>query len=106
MRRSRRGLSAILIHERLTDFERDVYRAVSRIPPGSVRSYRWVARQIGRPRAYRAAGNALNKNPYPGVIPCHRVVKQDGTLGGFSKGKKAKIRMLRSEGVDRTDICL
>lgn len=84
----------------VTAFEKKVYRAVSKIPKGEVRSYKWVARQIGKPRACRAVGNALNKNPYAPTVPCHRVVKSDGSLGGFAKGVKAKARLLASEGVD------
>jgi excinuclease ABC subunit C len=86
--------------KRMTPFQRRVYKAVSSIPPGEVRSYKWVAKKIGRPGAYRAVGHALNKNPFLGRVPCHRVVKSDGSLGGFSKGKKAKRRLLRAEGVD------
>jgi O-6-methylguanine DNA methyltransferase len=62
-----------------------------------VRTYGWVAEQIGNPKAARAVGNALNKNPFPVVVPCHRVVAKNG-LGGFSRGIKVKKRILRSEG--------
>ena len=82
-----------------SDFEKEVYKAVSKIPEGKTRSYRWVAERIGHPAAYRAVGNTLNKNPYPGIIPCHRIIKSDGTIGGFSRGKRAKIHLLRKEGV-------
>ena len=84
----------------ITEFEKKVYRVVARIPKGEVRSYKWVALRIGRPRACRAVGNALNKNPYPVIIPCHRVIKSDGSLGGFAKGAAAKKRLLRREGID------
>lgn len=83
-----------------SEFEKDVYRAVFDIPRGEVRSYKWVAKKIGRPTAYRAVGNALNKNLYPGAIPCHRVVKSDGSIGGYAKGVKLKRRLLKLEGVD------
>ncbi len=83
----------------LSDFEEKVYRAVSTIPKGETRSYEWVAEKIGHPYAYRAVGNALNKNPYPGIIPCHRVIKSDGTIGGFFKGTRAKKLLLFKEGV-------
>ncbi len=53
----------------------------------------------GNRRAYRAVGNALNKNPFPVIIPCHRVVKSDGSLGGFAKGAAAKLRLLKKEGL-------
>ncbi|UCD54765.1 MAG: methylated-DNA--[protein]-cysteine S-methyltransferase [Candidatus Omnitrophota bacterium] len=84
----------------LTPFQRRVYRAVSSIPPGEVRSYKWVAEKIGAPRAYRAVGHALKKNPYVGIIPCHRVIKSNGSLGGFSKGKSRKRGLLKREGLD------
>ena len=81
----------------LTDFEKKVYLAVSRIPKGRVRSYKWVAEKIGHPRAYRAVGNALNKNPYIGIVPCHRVIKSDGSIGGFAKGVARKKTLLKAE---------
>jgi methylated-DNA-[protein]-cysteine S-methyltransferase len=83
-----------------TDFEDRVYRAVMRIPRGEVRSYGWVASRIGKPGACRAVGNALNRNPHIGIVPCHRVVRSDGSAGGFARGAAAKRRMLGSEGVD------
>ena len=73
---------------------------MSQIPPGEVRSYKWVAARAGAPRASRAVGSALNKNPYPVVIPCHRVIKSDGSIGGYSKGAALKKRLLDSEGID------
>ena len=82
-----------------TDFEKRVYAAVSKIPRGQTRSYKWVADKIGRPKAYRAVGNALNKNPYTGVVPCHRVIRSDGSVGGFAKGARRKIELLKSENV-------
>lgn len=85
---------------RISKFERDVYRAVIRIPKGQVRSYKWVAEKIGRPGASRAVGNALNKNPYIGIVPCHRVVRSDGSIGGYRKGSSVKRKILEREGVD------
>ncbi|NQU95945.1 MAG: MGMT family protein [Candidatus Omnitrophica bacterium] len=84
----------------LTSFQRRVYKAVLAIPSGQTRSYKWVAKKIGTPCSYRAVGQALNKNPYMGTIPCHRVIKTDGSLGGFSKGKKTKMRLLKRESLD------
>jgi len=84
----------------LTPFQRKVYRAVSSIPPGRVRSYKWVAEKIGKPHSSRAVGQALKKNPYIGKVPCHRVIRKNGSLGGFSKGKKAKKNLLTREGLD------
>lgn len=80
-----------------TPFELKVYRAVKKIPKGEVRTYGWVARQIGRPGAARAVGNALNKNPFAPKVPCHRVVAKNG-LGGFARGVRAKVELLKSEG--------
>ena len=81
-----------------TAFEEKVYAAVRRIPKGETRSYQWVAEQIGQPGAARAVGNALNKNPYAPEVPCHRVVKSDGSLGGFAHGPARKRQMLLAEG--------
>src|SRR5215467_1510613 len=86
---------------RLGAFEQDVLRKTAEIPRGEVRSYAWVAREIGRPRAVRAVGNALGKNPIPYLIPCHRVVRSDGALGQYSAGgPQAKRAILQHEGVD------
>jgi O-6-methylguanine DNA methyltransferase len=81
----------------ITAFQGKVYKAVLEIPHGETRSYKWVAKEIGRPLAVRAVGQALKKNPFIGVIPCHRVISSDGSLGGFSRGVKAKKKMLRKE---------
>lgn len=81
----------------ITDFQKRVYEAVSRIPKGSVMTYKEVAHMIGSPRAYRAVGNALNKNPFAPKVPCHRVIKSNGQVGGFALGPKRKIEMLKKE---------
>lgn len=70
---------------------------VRRIPKGTTFTYAEVAKRAGSPRAYRAVGNILNKN-YDPRIPCHRVVRSDGTPGGYNRGSKNKLRLLRSEG--------
>jgi methylated-DNA-[protein]-cysteine S-methyltransferase len=99
--KSRRGLlSDISNDNNITEFERRVYRAVLKIPEGELRSYKWVARRIGRPKAFRAVGNALKRNNRAPAIPCHRVVRSDGSIGGYSKGLKLKRALLRSEGID------
>ncbi|MDD5136372.1 MAG: MGMT family protein [Candidatus Omnitrophica bacterium] len=98
--KDRRGiLSTISNDETLTDFERSVLRAILKIPRGEVRTYKWVAGAVGSPKACRAVGNALNKNPYAPAVPCHRVVKSDGSIGGFAKGPGMKRRLLKKEGV-------
>ena len=83
--------------KQLTKFQKKVYQAVKTIPKGQVRTYGWVAKKIGRPKAARVVGNALNQNPFPVIVPCHRVVSSNG-LGGFARGLKKKRELLRSEG--------
>ena len=82
----------------LTPFQKHVYAAARRIPKGQTRSYGWVARAIGRPRAARAVGQALGKNTRTDLVPCHRVVAGNGSLGGYAWGLAAKRRRLRAEG--------
>ncbi len=82
-----------------TKFEKKVWQACQRIPKGKVSTYKLIARAIGKPKAYRAVGNALNKNPYSPKVPCHRVVRSDGFIGGFARGKKNKIKILKKEGL-------
>lgn len=84
---------------KLTTFQRSVYQATSKIPRGRVSTYAEIAQVIGRSKAVRAVGNALHLNPFAPQVPCHRVVKSDGSLGGFFSGQQKKIRLLKSEGV-------
>jgi O-6-methylguanine DNA methyltransferase len=87
--------------EGLTEFEQAVLRKTLEIPRGEVRSYSWVAREIGRPRAVRAVGTALANNPIPILIPCHRVVRSDGVIGQYGAGgPEAKRKILDFEGAD------
>jgi len=81
----------------MTDFEKKILEVVSRIPLGRLRSYKWVARRAGKPRAYRAVANALAKNPYPLFIPCHRVIKSSKELGGYSLGRGLKEKLINLE---------
>lgn len=81
-----------------TEFERKVWLSLREIPHGSTRTYKWVARRVGRPLAMRAVGQALGKNPLPIVLPCHRVIASDGTLGGFAPGPEIKRKLLNLEG--------
>jgi O-6-methylguanine DNA methyltransferase len=84
-----------------TDFERAVWLKALEIPRGEVRPYGWVAAEIGRPRAVRAVGTALGHNPVPLIVPCHRVVRSDGTIGQYSLGGPANKRtILSAEGLD------
>jgi O-6-methylguanine DNA methyltransferase len=82
----------------LTDFQRDVLAATRTIPGGETRSYAWVAAEVGRPGAVRAAGTVLATNPVPLLIPCHRVVPSTGDVGRYIFGAPAKARLLRAEG--------
>lgn len=82
----------------LSPFQRRVLRAARRLDHGQVVPYAELARRIGRPRAYRAVGNALGGNPVAIVVPCHRVVRSDGSLGGYGGGLEYKEALLRLEG--------
>jgi len=84
-----------------TPFQLRVWNVVKAIPFGTVLSYKEVARRAGSPRGARAVGMAMRANPLPIFIPCHRVVREDGTLGGFSAGEGLKRWLLRLEGVGR-----
>ena len=84
--------------EGVTPFQKRVYEAVKRIPRGEVRTYKQIAQAIGCPKAYRAVGNALNKNPDLKTIPCHRVVRSDGKIGGYRFGSSKKKTLLLREG--------
>lgn len=87
----------------ITKFQKKVYEATKKIPCGRVSTYAEIARAIDNPAAVRAVGTALNKNPFAPVVPCHRVVRTDGTLGGFESGPMNKIVTLKSEGVEVVD---
>jgi O-6-methylguanine DNA methyltransferase len=78
----------------MTPFARRVYRVVSGIPLGEVRSYKWVAIKAGSPQASRAVGQVLKNNPYPILIPCHRVVRSALNPGGYALGAKKKKALL------------
>jgi O-6-methylguanine DNA methyltransferase len=87
--------------EGLSDFQAAVLHKAAQIPSGEVRPYGWVAGEIGRPGGERAVGNALASNPVPLVVPCHRVVRADGTWGRYSLGADANKRvLLAAEGLD------
>ncbi len=81
----------------LTPFGREVLQATRSIPRGEVRSYAWLAGQVGRPRAARAVGTALGRNPIPIVIPCHRVVRSGGAVGEYAFGAHMKRDLLAAE---------
>lgn len=83
-----------------TAFQKSVWQALLKIPYGETRSYKDIAKMIGRPKATQAVGTAIGKNPFLIIIPCHRVIKADGSLGGFAYGKKIKEKLLKIEGFD------
>ncbi len=80
-----------------TEFEREVWLALREIPYGETRTYKWLAEHVGRPRAARAVGQALSRNPIPIVLPCHRVIESGGSIGGYSEGETIKRRLLKME---------
>ena len=82
---------------RLTDFQLRDFEATLKIPFGELRTYRWIAKRIGAPKAIRAVGSALRKNPYPFIIPCHRVVKSNGEIGQYSQGQEIKKQLIEFE---------
>ena len=84
-----------------TKFQLKVWAYLKKIPRGSVKTYSQVAKGIGKPLAVRAVANAIGKNPYAPKIPCHRVIRSDGSLGGYSGkgGTKTKKLMLKREGI-------
>lgn len=98
----------------ITSFQKRVYEVIKRIPKGKVMTYKEVSQKVGNPRAWRAVGNILNKNRNP-KIPCHRIIKSDtrakrsvemktksssaGKVGGYSRGTKKKIALLKKEGI-------
>lgn len=83
----------------MTDFEKLVLEYTKKIPKGKITTYQFLAKAIKRPKSVRAVGNALNKNPMMIKIPCHRVIRSDGFLGGFGKGPAMKREILKKEGI-------
>lgn len=96
---SRRLFARLLESQGVTSFERQVLLNTLSIKRGKTISYKELAKMSGRPRAARAVGNIMNKNPFPLLIPCHRVVASNGKLGGYAYGVKIKKLLLTSEGV-------
>ncbi len=102
------SLEQILLMKRFSknnqkSFSDLVYAKTKLVPRGKVTTCSQIARAIGNPKAARAVGNALNRNPYAPVIPCYRVVRIDGRIGGFAGGTKAKAGLLAKEGVKIRD---
>lgn len=83
----------------MTGFEQRILKLLAMVPAGRVTTYAELARAAGQPRAVRAVGNALHKNPDAPRVPCHRVVRSDGRLGGYAGGPDEKVKYLGQEGV-------
>ena len=79
-------------------FNQKVYKLCQKIPKGKISTYKEIAKKLNS-KAYRAVGNALNNNPYAPKVPCHRVIKTNGEVGGFASGTKNKIKLLEKEGI-------
>lgn len=94
-----RSLFQLPLNAMGTEFQQTVWRALTNIPLGEVRSYSDIASEIGRPTAVRAVGAANGRNPLPVIVPCHRVIGRDGSLTGFAGGLATKKTLLRHEGV-------
>jgi methylated-DNA-[protein]-cysteine S-methyltransferase len=84
-------------------FAEKCYAVLRKVPSGKVTTYAEIAKAIGNPKGARAVGNAMNKNPYAPQVPCHRVIKSNGEVGGFASGTRKKIEMLKKEGIEITD---
>ncbi|WP_311487161.1 methylated-DNA--[protein]-cysteine S-methyltransferase [uncultured Anaerococcus sp.] len=87
-----------LLDPKGTAFQKTVWRSLLKIPYGETSSYKEIAKTIGNPRATQAVGTAIGKNPFLIIIPCHRVIKADGSLGGFAYGREIKRKLLKIEG--------
>jgi methylated-DNA-[protein]-cysteine S-methyltransferase len=80
-----------------TEFEKKVWLTLKEIPYGETKTYKWLAEKIGNPNATRAVGQALSRNPLPIILPCHRIIESDGSIGGYSAGVDVKRRLLEIE---------
>lgn len=81
----------------MTPFAKKVYKVLLTIPLGEVRTYKWLAAKAGKPGACRAVGQILKNNPYPLIIPCHRIIESSGKIGGYALGRKMKVKLLDLE---------
>ena len=90
--------------EGLTEFEKTVLEHLARIPSGEVRPYAWLAREAGRPKAIRAVGTVMARNPVPFLMPCHRLVPSTGGVGNYYYGPEMKWTLLEREGIPREDL--
>ena len=81
------------------NFSEGCYQLLKRVPRGKVTTYKEISHTL-KTKAYRAVGNAMNKNPHAPSVPCHRVIKSNGEIGGFASGTRKKTQMLRKEGIE------
>lgn len=81
-----------------TEFQKSVWKALLKIPYGKTSTYKKIANEIGKPKAVRAVGTAVGKNPFLIIVPCHRVIKADGSIGEFAYGNEIKKELLKIEG--------
>lgn len=85
------------------NLDKKIYKKLLEVPEGKITTYGELAKAVGIKNGQRAVGKIMNKNPYPVIIPCHRVVKSDGKIGGYAYGQNVKIKMLTKEGVKIKD---
>lgn len=83
--------------------DKEIYKKLLQVPKGKVTTYGELAKAVGMKNGQRAVGKIMNKNPYPVIIPCHRVVKSDGKIGGYAYGEQIKSNMLSKEGIKIKD---
>ena len=81
------------------NLDKKIYKKLLEVPEGKITTYGELAKAVGIKNGQRAVGRIMNKNPYPVIIPCHRVVKSDGKVGGYAYGQQVKINMLCKEGI-------
>jgi methylated-DNA-[protein]-cysteine S-methyltransferase len=79
--------------------DQKIYKKLLEVPKGKITTYKEIAKAVGLDNGQRIIGRIMNKNPYPIIIPCHRVIKSDGKIGGYAWGQKVKTRMLSNEGI-------
>jgi len=81
------------------NLDKKIYKKLLEVPEGKITTYGELAKAVGIKNGQRIVGKIMNKNPYPVIIPCHRVVKSDGKVGGYAYGEQVKIKMLTNEGI-------
>lgn len=82
------------------NLDKKIYKKLLEVPKGKITTYGELAKAVGMKNGQRAVGKIMNKNPYPVIVPCHRVVKSDGKVGGYAYGEEIKSNMLQKEGIE------